>query len=192
MSANEFKLRNKPVSLGTVRPATGKSRVVTDLNQRLTVPTFTTTLPSWPGASYIAARLLIQMGFLWSFRVPITAPSNTFVAAIKWTETGSIVRRYKLWQGVGELLSYPLYSGELIPAANAVLEIWSVEGQLTPALATEWNVPITLLELPDCCCDTESALYALDAMCLTHEPPITDNYLNNLDEYFEHCPVTAS
>lgn len=185
--SSEFKLRSKPLVLGTYKPSS-KIRVITDLNQKLEVPIFSAAnLPAWSGASYVVARLIIQMGFLWSFRVPVIPPSDTFVAAIRWTEGEGIVRRFKLWQNIGELLSYPLYSGELIPAANAVLEIWSVEGENTAEILTEWTPMITLLELPDTCCDQESTLYALDAMCLTHEPPITDNYGNNLDEYFSHC-----
>lgn len=188
MSSGEHKLRSKPLALGTYK-SSGKSRIVTDLNQRLEVPEFSAVIPSWPGASYIVARLIIQMGFLWSFKVPVVKPSNTFVACIKWTESDNVVRRFKLWSGVGEILHYPLYSGELIPVADAVLEIWSVEDELTAELTETWHPPITLLELPDCCCDVESTVYALDAMCLTHEPPIADNYQNNYDEYFEHCPI---
>lgn len=189
MPNNEHKLRSKPLSLGSYK-FNKKIRVVTDLNQKIEIPAFTTTLPSWPGASYIVARIIVQMGFLWSFRIPVVKPTVTFVPCIKWVESGTIVRRYKLWEDVGELLGYPLYTGELIPAADVILEFWSIEDELTVALTEdEWQPLITLLESPDCCCDETSTITVLDAACLTHEPPIADNYLNNLDDYFEHCPL---
>lgn len=178
----------KPISLGTIR-ATKSPRLVRQLNQALDVPVFSTTIEEWPEASYIVARGIIQIGSIWSFVVPVTKPSSSFVACVKWTEAGTVVRRYKLWSGVGELLSYPLYSGELIPAADVILEIWCASGSLTASISTKWQPIIAALDVPADCCSVDNTLYSIDALCLTHEPPIPDNYLNNLDDYFGHCPL---
>lgn len=178
----------KPISLGTIRTSRNP-RLVRQLNQALDVSAFSTTIEEWPGASYIVARGVVQVGSIWSFVVPVTKPSTSFVACIKWTEAGSVVRRYKLWENVGELLSYPLYNGELIPAADVILEVWCVNGSLTASITSNWQPIIAKLDIPENCCSVNNTLYALDALCLTNEPPIVDNYLNNLDDYFGHCPL---
>lgn len=64
------------------------------------------------------------------------------------------VHRYKLWQGVGEDLDYPLYGGQII-AATFAFEIWTVEGEETASLLEAIQVITSLLYDPEDCCDDD-------------------------------------
>lgn len=176
-------------SAATLRDAPNITRAgtVRALNKVVTVPEFTTDVTDWNGASFVVARGLITAESDWSIVQPTTPPNETFVAAIRWTADDE-VRRYKLWRGVGEKLSYPVYAGEIIPAGIAVLEIWNVEDELTISLAEEWQIPVATVELPETCDDTQgSTFYAIESMCITLAEPLP----TTLDEYLAHCPPTT-
>lgn len=120
-------------------------------NQELVIPAF-----SYPytaaTASQIVAVYSIPITTSWTIRYPVTRPSSSFVAVIRWVVAG-ITFRYKLWAGVGERLAIPTYMGETIPAGAAV-EIWTAS--TNPAvLSSAWRLPLGILEAPSSPNDTD-------------------------------------
>lgn len=93
----------------------------TDQNQYLAVPAFTIDIPSWPGASYITHIISLPAA---DFQLLKPIADNAFyVLAVMWYSERSGVHRYKLWSTGTEVLSYPLYDNQVIPA-NTFLEVW--------------------------------------------------------------------
>ena len=118
----------------------------------LTVAGFTQNLEAWAGASRIFAIQNISIpnqNFCIRLGQNINVP--TYVMAIKWVSQG-FVKRYKLWSNGYEILSYPLYNGEIIPGEGAQFEYWTTSFA-TRAFSTEFNLETDILEKPDNCCD---------------------------------------
>jgi hypothetical protein len=118
----------------------------------LTVAGFTQNLEAWAGASRIFATQNISIpnqNFCIRLGQNINVP--TYVMAIKWVSQG-FVKRYKLWSNGYEILSYPLYNGEIIPGEGAQFEYWTTSFA-TRAFSTEFNLETDILEKPDNCCD---------------------------------------
>lgn len=92
----------------------------------------------WRGASEIVKEFLYNVGTPLSF-LKITQPSDpNFVAMVAWKPTANTIVRYKLWNNVGEILYYPLYSGQTIGAEFSI-EIWNTKPDVIPGgiLTTE-------------------------------------------------------
>jgi len=118
----------------------------------LKVAGFTQNLEAWAGASRIFANQNINIpnqNFCIRLGQDINVP--TYVMAIKWVSQG-FVKRYKLWSNGYEILSYPLYNGEIIPGEGAQFEYWTTSFA-TRAFSTEFDLETDILEKPDNCCD---------------------------------------
>ena len=118
----------------------------------LTVAGFTQNLEAWAGASRIFAIQNISIpnqNFCIRLGQDINVP--TYVMAIKWVSQG-FVKRDKLWSNGYEILSYPLYNGEIIPGEGAQFEYWTTSFA-TRAFSTEFDLETDILEKPDDCCD---------------------------------------
>lgn len=92
----------------------------------LTIPPFTVPQFSWPNKSIIVTEFRYTSTEPFSILKPFN-PGSGFCLAIRWGN----VNRYKLWNGVGETLNYPLYNCELIPAGQFVIEVWTVSTSTT-------------------------------------------------------------
>lgn len=166
-----------PITLASPRSFVAP-RLIRMLNGHLVVPAFSAPSPGWAGSSHILARGIISMDSTWSIVTPVL-PISSFVAAVRWGET-----RRKLWRDVGEILSYPLYGGETLPASGTVLEIWSVESYPAGAMsAAQWNVPITKLEAPTDHNDVTTVGVIVE-LCITNDGPEP----TTLDEFLAKCP----
>lgn len=123
-------------------------------NQELVIPAFSYSYPSGSGASMIVAVYSVPITTPWSILYPITRPSTSFVAVVRWVTSG-VTFRYKLWSGVGEILPLPTYIGETIPA-GAAIEIWTASAN--PAvLSSTWRLPLGVLENPAFPCDHDGS-----------------------------------
>jgi len=179
-------LQHKPLELATVQEISSRGRNTKLVNSYLRIAAFTAPHQAWAGASYIVARIPIHLGKNIASRLPITRASTTFCAAIKWNE-GTIVRRYKLWSGVGERLGHPTYTGQVIPDNCTAIEIWSVVGRTSAVLSQEWKLPITELEVPYISRQTEGTPTDLTTICYTHP-----YYGGGLDGYFYQCSCSRN
>jgi hypothetical protein len=123
-------------------------------NYELVVPAFSLAPAVGITTSSILAIASVPIASAWSIRYPITRPSSTFVAVVRFAR-GAAILRYKLWSGVGEVAPFPTYIGETLPA-GAAIEIWSVPG-VTAVLPAAWVLPLGLMELPVTPCDADGA-----------------------------------
>lgn len=179
----EFGLLSTPLPLTNLRQQRG-ARIIQMLNRTITVPAFSVSAGTWGGVSQVAAATGVSFGSSWSIRVPVTRPNNSFVAAVRWTTSGTTYRR-KLWGGIGEVLNQPLYTGEVLPSTGVRLEFWTVEGQATLSTGgASWSIALTLLELPTDQRDTTATDTLLSAVCVTQP---TDN--TTLATIFAQCTV---
>lgn len=181
----DYGLRQDPLVLVEHKEQEG-ARLITLLNKHLLVPVFTAPSLGWTGSSHIVAQILVDFGAEWTIETPIEPPNFTFVAAVSWEDLDGVWQRRKLWSGVGEVLSYPVYSGELLPAAGVHLEIWSVENFTEAILEEEWQLAIGELEIPSTFDDTESTGTELATLCLTfpnEEVPATLEDALNICNY---------
>ena len=147
--ANGYGLNFKKATLQTARQY-NKACGAAKKNQELVIPAFSYPYPSGSGASMIVAVYSVPITTRWSIRYPITRPSSSFVAVIRWVVSG-VTFRYKLWAGVGEILPAPLYIGETIPA-GAAIEIWTTTANPS-VLSADWRLPLGILEDPSFPCD---------------------------------------
>ena len=139
-----------------------------DENQSIAVPAFTINIPSWPSASYITH--IIKVALQNDFQLKLPIPDNAFyVLAVKWYNAGAVTR-YKLWTTGTEVLSYPIYNGEVIPA-NCELEVWCCPNGLNLTVSAQ-NLLVDLLatasaeSTPASVCSI-GGLTTLDEMFLT-------------------------
>ena len=179
MQGAEFWLKSFPIGLGEVKPSKS-TRSIKWLNQYLSVPAFSIDA-SWEGASHLAGRFCISVWTAYHIRMPVVVANTTFCPCIKWTESG-VVRRYKLWKGVGEKLAYPMYIGEVIPPV-ATLEIWTVRSN-KPLLGSEWQLPVTILEMPSDVNDITASAIPLSGPCSGG-----DYLALPLDYLWTMCPI---
>lgn len=140
----DFKLTFRKATLRAPRGAI-KAWGAARKNYELVFAPFSYPYPANIGASVILAIYQVPITGAWTVRYPFTQPNNTFVAVVRFV-SGTITRRYRLWQGVGEIMHWPLYIGERLPA-GAAIEIWSVP-DVTAELSTNWILKLGLLELP--------------------------------------------
>lgn len=138
-----------------------KLRPLRFIPRLLQFPSFSETYVTWPNASYAITELAAAAGFDYAFKVPVAAPNETFVAVIR-TNVADVYTRYKLWTTGTEIVPFPLYGGELIANAESpTLEIWIVQGELTAAVGTAWNLTIGLLSEPTSISDTSQIITAV-------------------------------
>lgn len=160
-----------PVTRGTIRTYTP---VVLNrqVNQTLAIAAFSASLGAWAGASRIFALQSLSLpGTNFSIRPRQNFTYTNFFICVKWTALG-IVKRYKLWNPAGALLSYPLYAGEIVPGTCAELEYWSTSASTTPSVPA-FNIVTDVLESPDDCCDVTGTALA-NGICSIGNPPTLD------------------
>jgi len=152
----------------------------------LTVAGFTQNLEAWAGASRIFAIQNISIpnqNFCIRLGQNINVP--TYVMAIKWVSQG-FVKRYKLWSNGYELLSYPLYNGEIIPGEGAQFEYWTTSFA-TRAFSEQFELLTDILEKPDDCCDEIGTALA-NGICQIGILPNPYPSVYPIDNFYV-CPV---
>ena len=152
----------------------------------LTVAGFTQNLEAWAGASRIFAIQNISIpnqNFCIRLGQDINVP--TYVMAIKWVSQG-FVKRYKLWSNGYEILSYPLYNGEIIPGEGAQFEYWTTSFA-TRAFSVEFDLETDILEKPDSCCDEIGTALA-NGICQIGILPNPYPSVYPIDNFYV-CPV---
>jgi hypothetical protein len=89
-------------------------------------------VPSWVGVSELIAEYPVDSA-VGSFVVTnLPAESDDYIIAIRGTNPdGETLTRFKFYSTGDEVLTFPVYNGELIPGDDATIEIWSCES--TPA-----------------------------------------------------------
>ena len=157
------------VTLGTIH---GFTPVVLNkqVNQTLAAGGFSGTgIEAWPGASRIfALQKLLLPGYAFSIQVGQKLRYTNFVLTVKWLD-GNVVKRYKLWQNVGELLAYPLYAGEIIPGVGAELEYWTTANSTSTTVVPPLSLICAILENPTTCCD-QTGIELANGICPIGSP----------------------
>ena len=171
-----------------LQPAKSATPVILNrlVYKSLTVAGFTQNLEAWAGASRIFAVQNISIpnqNFCIRLGQNIKVP--TYVMTVKWVAQGS-VRRYKLWTNGYEVLSYPLYSGEIIPGEGAQFEYWTTSFA-TRAFSTEFELQTDILEKPDECCDEVGTALA-NGICQIGTLPNPYPTVYPVDNFYI-CPV---
>lgn len=142
-AVNTYKLTQVPLGLGA--QSNRHTSVPFKLkNQYIAIPAFRVNdIPAWPGSSYVAARVGLTLGVVWSIAMPVAAGSN-YCLAIYYDGN-----RYKLTGGVGEVLHYPVYDGRALPATQVMLEFWTInDGETVMSQLATLYLPMTLLTVP--------------------------------------------
>lgn len=175
----------KPV---TLEPAKSAKPVILNrlVYKSLTVAGFTQNLEAWAGASRIFAIQNISIpnqNFCIRLGQYIQVP--TYVITIKWVSQG-FVKRYKLWTNGHEVLSYPLYSGEIIPGEGAQFEYWTTSFA-TRAFSEPFDLETDILEKPDDCCDELGTALA-NGICQIGVLPNPYPTVYPVDNFYV-CPV---
>lgn len=124
------------------RPGTlvGKNTAYIDL------PAFSYTNPTWAGASELVAQFNFSANSNF-YLTTIAAKPNAanFGLCIKY-RVGETVFRYKLWNFDG-LHTAPLYTNQLIKK-NFVLEIWTIQGQVSSVLLDTFRLITSVRSVP--------------------------------------------
>lgn len=106
----------------TIIPAT----LLQKKNGYVVLPAFSYTGIIWKDASEIITQFNYSASKNFVLRnLPETPAGVNFCLVIRY-RIGEEVFRYKLWQGVGEVLPVALYNGEVIKK-HFVLEVWNIE-----------------------------------------------------------------
>lgn len=175
----------KPV---TLEPAKSAKPVILNrlVYKSLTVAGFTQNLEAWAGASRIFAIQNISIpnqNFCIRLGQYIQVP--TYVMTVKWVSQG-FVKRYKLWTNGHEVLSYPIYSGEIIPGEGAQFEYWTTSFA-TRAFSEPFDLETDILEKPDDCCDELGTALA-NGICQIGVLPNPYPTVYPVDNFYV-CPV---
>lgn len=107
----------------------------------------------WLGVSDLLSTWDINNTTEFSLQLPITAPNDTFLLCVAWTDEDGNALRYKLWDG--GVLYYPVYDGQRI-GVDAQLEIWSID-DITAAMTEAFIMYSSWLEEPELCVCTPGA-----------------------------------
>ena len=177
----------KPVTLEPVKSA--KPVILNRLVYKsLSVAGFAQTLEPWAGASRIFAVqniLIPNQNFCIRLGQNLSVP--TFVMTIKWVAQG-VVKRYKLWSNGHEVLSYPLYTGEIIPGEGAQFEFWTTSFARR-VFSEEFIIETDILEKPSDCCDELGTALA-NGVCQIGTLPNPYPTVYPVDNFYV-CPVDS-
>jgi hypothetical protein len=102
---------------------------------------------TWLGVSDLLSTWDINNTTEFSIQLPVTAPNDTFLLCVAWTDEDGNALRYKLWDG--GVLHYPIYGGERI-GVDAQLEVWSID-DITASLADDFTLYSSWMEEPELC-----------------------------------------
>ena len=109
------------------------------------IAAFSVTGLTWREGSIIGHEFPVVLDNPFSIRLPI----NT-------VRFGSPVQRYKIWGGVGEVLNFPVYAGEVIEA-TAVFEIWTIATSTVVSSVAGVGLDLSLTFLRTGCDDASLA-----------------------------------
>ena len=112
---------------------------VRPVQSALTIPTF--SVPNVPGldeteSSIIFARFSVDLPSYFTFIPVLEPPTSGFTLAVL-----SEGQRYKLWGNIGEVLNYPLYTGEPL-AKTTLIEAWTVQKNTATLTNTAFNLAL--------------------------------------------------
>lgn len=125
----------------TISPA----REVSKIFGYVELPTFTVAGLVWKGASEIVRQYNFTASKNFTIRhLPDAPDAADYCLAIRY-RIGSTVYRFKLWQGVGEVLNERLYANDII-RGNFVLEVWSTAAA-TATGAETIQIPLSIQEV---------------------------------------------
>ena len=102
---------------------------------------------TWLGVSDLLSTWDINNNTEFSLQLPLTAPNETFILCVSWTDADGNAYRYKLWDG--GVLYYPVYGGQRI-GVDAQLEVWSI-GAVTATLSDTFIMYSSWLDEPELC-----------------------------------------
>lgn len=124
-----------------IRPA----RKLTGRRSFFVIPTFSYNSVTWKGASEVVTQFnyTVDRNFVLPRTVNPPVDPN-FVACIRWHDEDGNVRRYKLWQNVGEVLNVSLIRPSNVIGNNFTVEIWNIETDTSSSLAEEIEVRTSL------------------------------------------------
>src|SRR5690349_20097383 len=94
------------------------------LRTKITMPELVIEGNVWRGASEIVKIYKGNFTQNLSFTNIVPSSNANYCACISYKPTSETLVRYKLWEGVGEILYVPLYNGEFI-GAEFEIEIWN-------------------------------------------------------------------
>jgi len=104
----------------------------------LTLPSIYADTSAWVGYSVCLRRTDIANTEGFSLQPLAEAISDEYVLCVSYPVEGSTTQsiRYKLWEGVGEVVSATLYQGQII-GPGAYLELWTTINSPNPLSITE-------------------------------------------------------
>lgn len=88
----------------------------------------------WNGVSELLASFALNNSYYYNIDLTTIAPSASCIVAVRWTNADYVTFRVKLWDGIGEILYFPVYNGQTI-GPFSVFEIWNVYGQSVASLS---------------------------------------------------------
>jgi hypothetical protein len=124
----------------------------------LILPTISISGNVWRGASEIVRIYRYTSAAGLSFLDTIKSENSNFCAVIAWKPTSNTIVRYKLWEGVGEILYVPLYTGQTT-GAEFQIEIWNTPD--TELIGGGDTFTLSQMALPTDFCEGDSS-YSLD------------------------------
>ena len=140
----------------TYTPATavGKSYAYIDLP----VFSYSSNL-AWGGASEIATQFNFSASQNFVLLNRPAKPSGVnYCLTIRYRQ-GADIKRWKLWENVGEILNVPLYAGQVIKK-NFTLEVWTIETSTTVSNAAVLQLISGLVVIPSDLRDTAGTALA--------------------------------
>lgn len=184
----DYALTQTPLGLAIEQQASKPARPLRKVNRYLNIPTFSISAGGWNDSSHLVARIAIPTlaSANFAFRVPIQRASVNFCPCVSYTEDG-VQQRYKLWDGVGEKLGYPLYEGHVIANDAAAIEIWNVQDFLSCSIQEDWKLLLTELSIP-----TDSATLVGDGYeCSTMCETFAGDVPTTIEEFLGRCNLSA-
>lgn len=89
-------------------------------------------VPTWAGVSELIAEFPVDSAVGSFVITKLPDEIEDYIIAVRGTNAdGETLTRFKLYSTGYEVLTFPVYNGELIPGDDAVIEIWSASN--TPA-----------------------------------------------------------
>ena len=116
---------------------------ITKVNDFLILPAFNIA-NTWYGASHIVGKYNYTIDKKFSLLTLPTRPNDTFCLAITFNN-----QRYKLWEDIGEIFYFDLYSGSKTISESFSLEIWNVDGEANAINPGPLLLEISSMSLPN-------------------------------------------
>ena len=155
--------------------------------ETLQLPSFSVVDIPFVGASYTLLEFPYVVGGPFTLVDGILKPTGDldYCLAIRFGESPNITR-YKLWTN-GEVLSYPLYEGQVIPA-SFVLEVWNVYIRSTVTQLTPLNFRTSRVLTRESCCNDSELIDVLPSNAILFEPMNPDAALPFVPSEAFHYP----